>query len=216
MKLAAIVLSLLITFAWSRSISRSPSPLKGVAKTVGIILMLTGAGGFLGGGLSAAGALNWLGDSFEWPAGYASGAITTSAGLHVVPLSPTGRVQIYDANWKFLRGWHIPRSGKPMHLTPTRGEQFHVLVAGSHMDYLFDIDGRLVSGKEYSSQDWQAAQHTGTAVAVPTHWWLLSFTDPSFSWITMMAGIVIQFLIEKIKNVNPLPKDQATATASNG
>lgn len=71
------------------------------------VLLILGAVGFFGNGLSAAGGLNWLPPSFEWPAGYTRGVVTTPAGMHVVPLQPSGRVQIYDAGWKFLRGWHI-------------------------------------------------------------------------------------------------------------
>src|SRR5436853_384195 len=69
-------------------------------------LMVVGAAGFFGTALSAAGGLNWLPSSFEWPVGYTGGVVSTSQGLHVVPHTPSGRVQEYDANWSFLTGWH--------------------------------------------------------------------------------------------------------------
>src|SRR5262249_50277691 len=69
--------------------------------TTASCLLVVGAAGFFGSALSAAGGLNWLPSSFEWPVGYASGVVSTPEGLHVVPHTPSGRVQVYDANWSF-------------------------------------------------------------------------------------------------------------------
>src|ERR1700691_2185351 len=34
-------------------------------------------------------------------------------GQRVVPLVPESRVQVYDASWRFLRGWNLDTGGKP-------------------------------------------------------------------------------------------------------
>src|SRR5215831_20079947 len=68
-------------------------------------LVVVGAAGFFGSGLSAVGGLNWLPNSFEWPVGYSGGILTTAEGLHVVPHTPSGRIQVYDADWTFRTGW---------------------------------------------------------------------------------------------------------------
>src|ERR1700690_1716213 len=59
------------------------------------LLILTGAGGFFAAALSAVGILN-LPTSREWPAGYVRGVVTAEDGKYIVPLIPSGRVQVYD------------------------------------------------------------------------------------------------------------------------
>ena len=49
-----------------------------------------------------------LPNSFEWPVGHASNVVTTTSGFRIVPIVPYDRVQIYDAKWKFIRGWQVP------------------------------------------------------------------------------------------------------------
>jgi hypothetical protein len=160
-------------------------------------LLILGAVGFFGNGLSAAGGLNWLPPSFEWPAGYSRGVLTTPAGVHVVPLQPSGRVQIYDAGWKFLRGWHIEGSGKPLDLTPAGGETFHVFTAGSHWDFVFDTQGRMISKEKYGATSGPNFRNDGEAMFVPTRLWLWVFSSPFLSFFTMMAGMGLIMLIAR-------------------
>ena len=79
--------------------------------SISCLFIAVGAMGFLGSMLSAVGGLNWLPDSFEWPAGYVDGVVYTNNGIYIVPLTPSGRVQLYDAEWKFIRGWHVDAGG---------------------------------------------------------------------------------------------------------
>lgn len=48
-----------------------------------------------------------LSDSIQWPAGDRDGVMRTPDGIYVVPLVWVGRVQLYDQQWRFLRGWHV-------------------------------------------------------------------------------------------------------------
>ena len=83
---------------------------------------MVGAAGFFGSALSAVGGLNWLPHSFEWPVGYAGGVVSTSEGLHVVPHTPSGRIQVYNANWTFRTGWHVDaHAGAFKLLAPAEG-----------------------------------------------------------------------------------------------
>lgn len=75
--------------------------------------VVIGGLGFFGSALSAGGGLNWLPRSFEWPVGYTDGAVSTPTGMHIVPLTPSGRVQVYDANWTFVTGWFVDAGGGP-------------------------------------------------------------------------------------------------------
>jgi len=48
----------------------------------------------------------------DWPAGFVSGVVQTPDNLWVVPEISPGRVQVYDSNWHFLRGWQVKSFGK--------------------------------------------------------------------------------------------------------
>src|SRR2546423_1685308 len=90
---------------------RSLRSWRGCIRIIGAILMIYAVAGFFGAGFSACGGLDWLG-SFEWPIGYTSGVSRTPSGDLVVPHDPSGRLQIYDGDRRFLRGWRVG-SGKP-------------------------------------------------------------------------------------------------------
>jgi hypothetical protein len=72
--------------------------------------VLIGASGFFAAALSAVGIFK-LPSSREWPAGYVSGVVTTPDGKYIVPLVPSGRVQLYDSQWHFIRGWNVDAGG---------------------------------------------------------------------------------------------------------
>src|SRR6476469_4985815 len=67
------------------------------------LFLMVGAGGFFATGLSAMDVIT-LPDSFEWPSGYVRGVVQTQDGKYVVPHIPAGRVQLYDSQWRFIRG----------------------------------------------------------------------------------------------------------------
>jgi hypothetical protein len=73
-------------------------------------LFLVGVTGFSATALSAMGVLE-LSSSREWPAGYVRGVVTTADGKYIVPLAPPGRIQLYDPEWHFIRGWNVDAGG---------------------------------------------------------------------------------------------------------
>jgi hypothetical protein len=77
----------------------------------GVALLCVGAIGFGGSMIAATGGMNWLPPEFELPAGRVSGVIDLRDGTHVVPLEHAGRIQLYDAEWRFKRGWQVDASG---------------------------------------------------------------------------------------------------------
>jgi GntP family permease len=88
---------------------KAPERTKWIKGTM-YLLILIGAGGFFAAALSATGVIKPP-TSFEWPAGYVRGVVTAVDGKHIVPLILSGRLQIYDSQWHFIRGWNVDASG---------------------------------------------------------------------------------------------------------
>ena len=88
----------------ARDIKKGGPP-KWIIGTLGFLIVV-GMVGFFAPSLFALDILK-LPNSFQWPAGYAIGVMRMPDGKYVVPLVPSGRVQLYDSQWRFLRGWHI-------------------------------------------------------------------------------------------------------------
>jgi hypothetical protein len=168
---------------WARSLS-----------IVGSVLMASGAIGFFGLSVSAAGGLNWLPQSFEWPVGYASGVVTGSGGLHVVPLNAPGRIQLYDANWHFIRGWTVDVGGQAFKVQISHDGQIEVF--GTRKNKFYTLQGQLVRSEPVpESVDTYNAIPDGTSCFVPTPIWLWVFAGPFASWLSMVVGVLLLSLI---------------------
>src|SRR5579862_9685358 len=100
-----------------------------------------GLGGLLAFALSAVGPLQ-LTASREWPAGYARGVITTPNGSHVVPLWACGRVQVYDSQWHFIRGWNVDSWGGVFEIQCPPDGAIEVLTARGDRKYRFNEEGQ--------------------------------------------------------------------------
>jgi hypothetical protein len=137
-------------------------------------LVLVGCVGFFAIGGAAAGILK-ISNSFEWPVGLVTGVATTPNGNRVVPLGSLGRLQLYDAKWKFLRGWHIVAlTGDFKVECPPTGTIKVYTAKGQHL-YTFTEQGELVGSTMYDG-DFESVPASDSYVAVPTSLvgWLFS------------------------------------------
>jgi hypothetical protein len=105
------------------------------------LFILIGAGGFFAAALSATGII-MLPTSYEWPAGYVRGVVTAADGKHIVPLMPPGRVQIYDSQWHFIRGWNVDASGGDFKVRCSPDGLIEVFTARGQRHYSFSQDGQ--------------------------------------------------------------------------
>lgn len=165
----------------------------------GGMFMAVGVIGFFGSGVSALGGLNWMRPSFEWPIGYTTQAVTTKHGLHIVPHTPSGRVQVYDAKWKFLRGWHVDASGGTFKLTSTNSNTVDLITARGNWQYVFDFEGKLLSKSNYDPSSYSKFPDIGEFHVVPTAPWLWLFTNPFLSWGTAVSGMILLIIEKKMK-----------------
>jgi hypothetical protein len=173
-------------------------------------LVLVGCAGFFAIDGAAANILK-VSNSFEWPAGYVKGVATMANGNQVVPLVSPGRLQLYDAKWKFLRGWHIEALTSDFRVECPPNGMIKVYTAKGHHLYTFTEQGELVSSTFYDG-DFRNLPANDSYIAVPTSpvGWLFSgqFVCLGVSFLGFLAlGIV-----DKKTRRNPGKTDQAQTT----
>lgn len=61
--------------------------------------------------MAQSGGLSFVSGSFEWPLLSTAGAVENARGMRFVPMIAPGRIQVYDREGEFLRGWFLPASG---------------------------------------------------------------------------------------------------------
>jgi hypothetical protein len=167
--------------------------------------LTTGAAGFLGNFALATGALT-LPASLEWPMGNVAGVIRTIDGVYLVPHTPSGRIQVYDDHWNFQRGWNLGTGGLFKLFIRERG-RFHVVTARGRWHYVFDYDGRERSKESYEANSYDGFPNEGESVAVPTKWWLWTFSSLFLSWALMALGML--FLMGVLTDAKKQPKTPA-------
>ena len=190
-----------ILFICVPSIFRDAKKVTGARRLLtvtGGLLVAIGVVGFFGSALSSVGGLNWLGTTFEWPIGFASGVITTEQGIHVIPHTPSGRIQLYDRNWKFLRGWHVDAGGGTFKLAPTETNTVEVITARGQWRYVFDLNGYLLKKENYPPANYSSFPKATEAYYVPTKPWLWVFSHPFLSWGTAVSGIILLAIDHKL------------------
>ena len=95
--------------------------LQGMRRVFGVlggILLATGGVAFFSTMLASLGVIP---ASFEWPVSRADQIIQMQDGLHAVTHTPSGRIQVYDPAWHFVRAWNVDAAGGVFKakLTPT-------------------------------------------------------------------------------------------------
>lgn len=151
------------------------------------LFLIVGAGGFFAAGLSALGVLT-LPESFEWPSGYVRGVVQTQDGKYVVPHIPAGRVQLYDSQWHFIRGWHVDASGGDFTVASLPSGEIVVFTARGHQRLTFTENGKLTLATTLPESF--VLPEPGRYIVVPTSPLLWIFSSPFLSWGIALIGIV--------------------------
>jgi hypothetical protein len=158
-------------------------------------VILIGAGGFFAASLSATGVLK-LPSYREWPAGYVRGVVTAADGKYIVPLVPSGRVQLYDPQWHFIRGWNVDAGGGDFKVECSPDGLIEVFTARGERHYSFTEDGHWVAPR--TLPETFASLPSGDSVVVPTPPLLWVFSSPFLSWGLAVIGFVGLAILKKI------------------
>jgi hypothetical protein len=166
------------------------SPRRHVWRVLCTLVLIYGGLGFFGQALAAAGGLSFLNPSVEWPVGFASGVVRDSGGRYIVP-HWSGRVQVYDTEGRFQRGWFIDAAGGSFKVRVADADRIEVFTARGRKRFLFAPDGTLLQQDSYSPETY-AEVSTGPTVAMffDTPWLLWPFAHPLIGWGVTLLGIL--------------------------
>jgi len=144
--------------------------------------------GWFGGFLSVGGAFDRFPKTFEYPIWRAEGAVTLADGTHVVPHAVSGRIQLYDRDWHYLRGWRVPSSGGTISLLEPTKDQITVFMERGDGRATYDVNGNLLNLEwDGPRPEWRSHEK----VTVPTPLLLRPYSRPMFSWLVCAAGVAI-------------------------
>lgn len=128
--------------------------------------------------------------STDWPVGYSTEYARTSTGMYAVPHESVGRVQVYDAQKQFLRGWNIDANGGAISVAVTPQDQIEVRTARTRNLLLFAIDGSLVASAPLDPSARLINSHAPLAW-FPTWIWEWPFASQGFAFCTLLLGLFI-------------------------
>jgi hypothetical protein len=176
---------------------------RGIAALSGALLVV-GAAGFFSQFLLGVGALT-LPPSWEWPAGFVQGARTMPDGTHVVPLVPVGRIQTYDADWHFLRGWNPDaRGGSFRIVTPPTGTiEVYTGRGQQHLSYTESGELRSSSAASDTETGAPSLSEGGPFIIVPTSPLLWPFSSPFISWALAALGGIVLAIVRRFGRAPP-------------
>jgi hypothetical protein len=135
----------------------------------------------------------------EWPVGCSGDIVQLPDGGKVVLHTRSRRIQIYDRQWHFVRGWRIAddNPGKFFEMRLNAENSIEVQVTYPyHLLVVYALDGRLLDESSYDPQDranvWSVK--SSSRECVPTALPLWPFTNGFFSFITTNAGLIILYV----------------------
>jgi len=160
------------------------------------LLMMVGGEGFFAPSFLVEGVFKPP-STFQWPAGLVRGIATTPDGVNVVPITPAGRVQLYDSRWHFIRGWQVNAGGGDFKVETTPEGIIEVFTARGQHHYSFTEDGVRIPADHGGGgilEDYGSLS-AGEFTSVPTPPYLWIFSSPFLSWgvgvIGMAGGMTI-------------------------
>jgi len=163
------------------------------------LLFLAGYVGFSTQMLLSVGAFD-LPLRVQWPVARAVGVVQLPDGGYVVPLRVVGRVQIYDPEWRFQRGWQVPSFGRSFHVDVLLDGSIRVLNCRGEMSW-FDVEGRRYSSRnlaQNAADEPLGALPFDRPVSLTKNLLLLLFASSAATWALTLFGGLGVFLIVKL------------------
>jgi hypothetical protein len=137
--------------------------------------------------------VNYEGGShgLNWPIGFANDVIPLADGRRLVAHEPSGRIQIYDKDWRFLTGWSVGAAGGEFKTQLDERSRVNVRAMRSRTHSVYTLKGEKIETGKYDPDDPALPTWTHGAGWVPTPFLLWGFTHPLFGVLVGFWGLGI-------------------------
>lgn len=155
---------------------------------LGVLLFAVGTAAFFSGAVASG-----LPPDFNFPIGFASHSFQNDEGNHIVYDRSIDRVQIYNPNWDFIRGFPVFPLGGSSKATLSDDGMLIILKRRSPdpEKIIFSIDGTEISRGAISAQEFLSMKDSRGINYITTPIYLLPFTNPLVGWIMALIGSIL-------------------------
>ncbi len=183
-------------------------------------LLLLGCVGWFGGALTSLLKPAWISSETQLPLGDLESVALDSQGRIYCGLAFYSRIQVYDEQGRFLRGWWVDGGGGMLRLHMAEGDRLEVEAARKNRVFTFDLNGSLIEsnqqtetqrkvsdrldqlpvtdarGRTYAIRNrffWPHVvreDQAGRTTVVSTPWYLWPIMGPLPAWIFFAIGLV--------------------------
>jgi hypothetical protein len=179
-------------------------------------LAAAGLIGFIAGGVVAFAGDSLPLRSIEFPLGDVQDMAVDPSGNVVLALGFYGRIQVYDAQGRFQRGWSAEARGGSFTVAVDDSGLISSYASRRGSTLVFNPDGRVITTADSGSQRGHGETAIATAdgsvltlrhrflwptlvrekngvvsVLVTGPWYLRPFTGPVPTWLLMMVGVLV-------------------------
>lgn len=132
---------------------------------------------------------NFCPPTTEWPAGISNGMARTSDRHAVVILRGADRVQVYDEEWRFVRGWNVGARGKLLGLHVGAGDIISLFTSRARIRYT--IYGEIVASTPVADEERPERPLLAWVPGSPWYWFLL---NPVVCMVIALLGLCARLL----------------------
>src|ERR1051326_160901 len=132
--------------------------------------------------------------------GFAERSATDNKGQLYCGSMGWARIQVYDWDRHFLRGWFVNAYGGTFRLHVNGDGNLEIATARQGMLYVYDENGRLLSSQSDVRHYFEEFEHQDEGgVLIPTRWFLWPFTNPFIGFGVLMVGMLFLGLARHTK-----------------
>jgi len=134
----------------------------------------------------------FVNESVEMPVLFSKGAVENSRGERFLFLKPVRRIQVYDREGNFLRGWFVKTELEIIDyakLHVTKEDFIEVFFPGYR--FVYTSSGELVKKEPFPREDMSfAPSGPGCPLNVRAPFYLLPLAHPVVAWIIGITGMI--------------------------
>ena len=138
-----------------------------------------------------------IGARTELPMGWVENAFVDRDGTIYCASTPWSRVQVYNRDKRFLRGWFVDASGALMIRLDADGHVRVLAARNPGREFVFDTQGQRLWTESYAVRKLHDCEIAEDFVTIPTSWYLLPFAHPELGWLVCFLGMAMIIVTSK-------------------